>query len=175
MQRANARGRTLSLFAEDEAIGQRRYSALVTDLNLPTLQVWRLYRGRADCENRIKELKYDFAADSLSLRDFWATEAALHTVMMAFILMSLFKQVLLEQTIRKSAVDQPIQHTHSPRCATNSSPSPHSSPTKADAHCSNSSQRCRSASGSQASGINPNGSIYPCRSPHNLRLAILPN
>ena len=61
-QRANAKGKTLSLFADDEAIGQWRYSALVTDLNLPALQIWRLYRGRADCENRIKELKYDFAA-----------------------------------------------------------------------------------------------------------------
>ncbi len=113
-QRANPKGKTLSLFAEDEAIGQWRYGAMVTDLNLPALQIWRLYRGRADCENRIKELKYDFAAGSLNLRDFWATEAALHTVMMAFNLMSLFKQALLKQTIRKtskSGTDQPIQHT----------------------------------------------------------------
>ena len=110
-QRANAKGKTLSLFADDEAIGQWRYSALVTDLNLPALQIWRLYRGRADCENRIKELKYDFAAGSLNLRDVYATEAALHTVMMAFNLMSLFKQALLKQTIRKDGTDKPIQHT----------------------------------------------------------------
>ena len=31
--------------------------------------------------------------------------------MMAFNLMSLFKQALLKQTIRKNGVDQPIQHT----------------------------------------------------------------
>ena len=110
-QRAHAKGKTLSLFAEDEAIGQWRYAAMVTDLNLPALQIWRLYRGRADCENRIKELKYDFAAGSLNLRDFWATEAALHTVMLAFNLMSLFRQVLLKQTLRKDGSDQPIQHT----------------------------------------------------------------
>ena len=110
-QRANAKGKTLSLFAEDEAIGQWRYSALVTDLNLPALQIWRLYRGRADCENRIKEFKYGLKAGSLNLRDFWATEAALHTVMMAFNLMSLFRQVLLKQTIRKDGTDKPIQHT----------------------------------------------------------------
>lgn len=110
-QRANAKGKTLSLFAEDEAIGQWRYAAMVTDLNLPSLQIWRLYRGRADCENRIKELKYDFAAGSLNLREFWATEAALHTVMMAFNLMSLFRQALLKQTLRKDGSDQPIQHT----------------------------------------------------------------
>ena len=110
-QRANAKGKTLSLFADDEAIGQWRYSALVTDLNLPALQIWRLYRGRADCENRIKEFKYDFAVGSLNLRDVYATEAALHTVMMAFNLMSLFKQALLKQTIRKDGTDKPIQHT----------------------------------------------------------------
>ena len=110
-QRANSAGETLSLFAEDELIGQWRYWALVTDLNLPALQVWRLYQGRADCENRIKALRYDFRAGSLNLRDFWATEAALHTVMMAFNLMSLFKQVLLKQTMRRGGVDQPIQHT----------------------------------------------------------------
>ena len=110
-QRANAKGKTLSLFAEDEAVGQWRYAAMVTDLNLPALQVWRLYRGRADCENRIKELKYDFAAGSLNLGEFWATEAALHTVMMAFNLMSLFRQVLLKQTIRRDASNKPIQHT----------------------------------------------------------------
>ena len=39
-----------------------------------------MYRGRADCENRIKELKElkaDFGLDSFVLRGFWATEVAL--------------------------------------------------------------------------------------------------
>ncbi len=59
-------------------------------------------------------MKYDFAAGSLNLRDFWATEAALHTVMMAFNLMSLFKQALLKQTIRttgENGTNTPIQRT----------------------------------------------------------------
>ncbi|WP_370870927.1 transposase, partial [Hydrogenophaga sp.] len=47
---------------------------------------------RANCENRIKELKYDFAADNFNMKDFWATEAALNTVMLAYNLMSLFRQ-----------------------------------------------------------------------------------
>ena len=63
-QRAAAKGKTLNLFAEDPVIGKWRFSALVTDLDLPAESIWRLYRGRADCENRIKELKYDFAADN---------------------------------------------------------------------------------------------------------------
>ena len=96
-QRAHAKGRTLSLFANDPLYGQYRYAALVTDLDLADADVWRLYRGRADCENRIKELKYDFAADSFCLNAFWATEATLNVVMMAYNLMSLFRQALLKK------------------------------------------------------------------------------
>jgi len=54
---------------------------MLTDLTIPALEVWRLYRGRADCENRIKELKADFGLGSFVLRDFWATEAALAVLM----------------------------------------------------------------------------------------------
>jgi Transposase DDE domain group 1 len=77
-QRTEARGKTLKLFADDPIIGKCRFSALVSDLELPALSIWRLYRGRADCENRIKELKYDFAADSFAMCDFWATEVELN-------------------------------------------------------------------------------------------------
>jgi hypothetical protein len=50
--RAQARGKTLSLFADDPQWGQYRYGVLTTNLNLPALAIWRLYRGRANCENR---------------------------------------------------------------------------------------------------------------------------
>jgi hypothetical protein len=85
--------------------------------------VWRIYRGRADCDqpegcrtargwsreagcgyaalNRIKKLKYDFAADSFNMKDFWATEAALNTVILAYNLMSLMRQVLLKSSVVK--------------------------------------------------------------------------
>ena len=108
-QRAEPKGKSLNLFADDPVIGQWRYSALVTDLDLPAVVIWRTYRGRADCENRIKELKYDFAADSFNMRDFWATEAALNTVMLAYNLMSLFKQVLLKSSAVKHSSNT-IQH-----------------------------------------------------------------
>ena len=78
-------------------------------MNLPAAELWRLYRGRADCANRIKELKYDFGGDNFNLKDFWATEAALLTVMLAYNLMSLFRQGVL----RSDAVSgKPnVQHT----------------------------------------------------------------
>lgn len=104
-----AKGKTMALFTEAPDISCWRYAALVTDLSLPASQVWRTYRGRADCENRIKELKYDFALDKLVLQDFWATEAAMQTVMLAFNLMSLFRQALLTQINRTGVKD--VQHT----------------------------------------------------------------
>ena len=58
-KRLQAKGKILSLFDNDTNLSEWRYGAIVTDLAVPTVEVWRTYRGRADCENRIKELKYD--------------------------------------------------------------------------------------------------------------------
>ena len=96
-RKENVAGKSLSLFKEDEALMGWRYGAKVTDLNLPALEIWRLYRGRADCENRLKELKHDFGLDSFVMRDFWATEAALSVVMLAYNLMSVFRQAVIRQ------------------------------------------------------------------------------
>jgi hypothetical protein len=109
-RRAAPKGKTLNLFADDPVMGQWRFSALTTDLDLSAVAVWRLYRGRADCENRIKELKYDFAADSFNMKDFWATEATLNTVMLAYNLMSLLRQVCLKgSAVTHSSTS--VQHT----------------------------------------------------------------
>lgn len=72
---------------------------------LPAQEVWRTYRGRADCENRIKEFKYDFAADSFCLKEFWATEASLTMVMLAYNFMSLFRQAALRHSIISGGKD----------------------------------------------------------------------
>jgi len=92
-----ALGKQLSFFEkEDEEYGKYRYGAMVTSLNLSALEIWRLYRGRANCENRIKELKYDFATDKFNQRNFFATEATLSTVMLSYNLMSFFRKGLLK-------------------------------------------------------------------------------
>ena len=95
--RPQAKGKQLTLFADDEVVGSWRYGAIVTDMDLPALMIWRVYRGRADCENRIKELKYDFGSTGFNQKNFWATEAALATVMMGFNLMSLLRKLLLKK------------------------------------------------------------------------------
>jgi Transposase DDE domain. len=71
------------------------YSVYVTNLTLPAIQVRTLYQGRADSENRIKELLQDFAISGFVSQKFWATEAAFRMACYAYNLMSLFRQVLL--------------------------------------------------------------------------------
>lgn len=73
-----------------------RYQAYVTDLALPPVEVWRLYRGRADAENRIAELKYDFGVSGFCLDSFYGTEAAFRTALLAYNIMSLFRQAILK-------------------------------------------------------------------------------
>ena len=53
-----------------------RVQALVTNLppSIDALGVWRRYNGRADMENRIKELGAQFGIRGLCCRAFWATE-----------------------------------------------------------------------------------------------------
>ncbi len=58
--------------------------------------VWELCKQQADCENRIKELDYDFGADNFCIQEFYATEAALRAVMMGCNLMALFKLTVLQ-------------------------------------------------------------------------------
>lgn len=94
-ERPTAPGKTLTLFKEEEVYQQYRYTAYVTNLKLAAAEVWRLYRGRGDAENRIKELKYDFGFDSFNLKGFYGTEAALMFAMIAYNLMSIFRQFIL--------------------------------------------------------------------------------
>jgi Transposase DDE domain group 1 len=98
--RPKASGRTLRLFKEEEYYRQYRYTAYITNLTLSASDVWRLYRGRADSENRIKELKYDFGFDSFNMQSFWGTEAALLFSMIAYDLMALFRQFILNSKVQ---------------------------------------------------------------------------
>ena len=100
--RTKAPGKQLRLFEEEEVCRNYRYSAYVTNMKLPAAEIWRLYRGRGDAENRIKELKYDFGFDSFNLKDFFATEAALTFAMIAYNLMALFRMFVLQEKTQKT-------------------------------------------------------------------------
>ena len=97
-KRPNAAGkqvRQLELFEDGNDFGKYRYSCLVTNLRLPAKIVYDSYRGRADSENRIKELKYDFSIDDFVTDNFWATEACGSFIVMAYNFMSLFRHAVI--------------------------------------------------------------------------------
>lgn len=95
-ERPKAPGKMLRLFEQEEVYQQYRYTAYVTNMKLAATEVWRLYRGRGDAENRIKELKYDFGFDSFNMKSFYGTEAALMFAMLAYNLMSILRQFILQ-------------------------------------------------------------------------------
>jgi hypothetical protein len=53
-------GKQLKLFEEEEVYKNYRCFCYITNMDLPAKVIYDTYRGRADCENRIKEVKYDF-------------------------------------------------------------------------------------------------------------------
>ena len=87
--------RQLELFEDGNDFGKYRYSCFVTNLTLPAKIVYDSYRGRADSENRIKELKYDFSIDDFVTDNFWATEACGSFIVLAYNFMSLFRHALI--------------------------------------------------------------------------------
>ena len=95
-KRPKATGKQLKLFKDEGIYQNYRYSCYITNLELSAHLVWNTYKGRADCENRIKELKADFGFDSFNMQNFAATEAALNFVIIAYNIMSLFKQAVLQ-------------------------------------------------------------------------------
>lgn len=98
--RPKAAGKTLRLFNDDLYYRQYRYTAYITNMRLSPAEIWRLYRGRAEAENRIKELKYDFGFDSFNLKEFYGTEAALTFTMIAYNLMAMFRQFIMQSKIQ---------------------------------------------------------------------------
>ena len=73
-----------------------RFQALWTNLppRVDALSVWRRYHGRADIENRIRELGAQFGIKGLTAKSFWATEAMHHLAIAAYNLCVLLQRRL---------------------------------------------------------------------------------
>lgn len=84
----------LSLFPDIADLAGYRYSCFITNMDLPMRVIYDLYRGRADSENRIKEIKYDFSVDKFAVHGFWANEACANFIVMAYNLYALFRIIL---------------------------------------------------------------------------------
>lgn len=90
-QRPEAGGKTLL------DVPGYRFQALITNLppnEASPVAVWRRYNGRADIENRIKELGRQFGIKGLCCQSFWATEAAYHLAITAYNLCVLLQRRL---------------------------------------------------------------------------------
>jgi hypothetical protein len=85
-ERPQARGRQLI-----EVPGYT-FHAVVTTLALPAVDVWHFYNSRAECENRIKELKEDFGAGGFCLQSFYGTEAVFRLICCLYNLMAEFRR-----------------------------------------------------------------------------------
>ena len=82
-----------SMGIEDEKVYRTRYHCFVTNQILPATEIWEQYKRRGDAENRIKELKEDFGVEGFCMDSFCATQTAMRFTMMAYNLMSLFRQL----------------------------------------------------------------------------------
>jgi len=64
---------------------------VTNDMELSSEEVVEFYKKRGNCENYIKEAKYDMAVGHLLLQSFWANEAIFQLMMLAYNLFLLFK------------------------------------------------------------------------------------
>lgn len=67
------------------------YAFYVTNTNCSGEETARGYEKSGNCENYIKEAKYDMSVGSLLLKSFWANEAVFQLMMLAYNLFLLFK------------------------------------------------------------------------------------
>ena len=68
-----------------------QYFFFVTNTELSSENVVIAYEKRGNCENYIKEAKYDMAVGHLLLKSFWANEAVFQMMMLAYNLFLLFE------------------------------------------------------------------------------------
>lgn len=71
------------------------YQVMVTSLPYAAELVWRMYAGRADCENRIKELKDDLSLQTFCLQPFDATDATFRLGCVAYNMLAGFRETVL--------------------------------------------------------------------------------
>jgi len=87
-------------------MGGYTYQALVTNLSLQPLNLWRFYNQRARAELIIRELKYAYALGKIPTDDYQANEAFFQIVLLAYNLLNWFKRLcapphLLRATLQR--------------------------------------------------------------------------
>ena len=88
-----------SLFKEFDILNDYKFYGFVTNSNLSMVEAHRRYNQRGDSENRIKELKYDYGMDGFAMKEMNAMDTAFRFVMLAYNLMTLFKQSIVKPSV----------------------------------------------------------------------------
>jgi hypothetical protein len=71
---------------------------VTNDMEMSSEEVVEFYEKRGNCENYIKEAKYDMAVGHLLLQSFWANEAIFQLMMLVYNLFLLFKMDFAGET-----------------------------------------------------------------------------
>jgi len=87
-------------------MGGYTYQALVTNLLLQPLNLWRFYNQRARAELIIRELKYAYALGKIPTNDFWANEAFFQITLLAYNLLNWFKRLCVPPHLREATLQR---------------------------------------------------------------------
>jgi hypothetical protein len=91
-----------TLFQHQDDYLRYRYSAFVTNSEMSAEIIWHTYKHRAEAENQIKELKYDYGMEGFCFKDLDATEFAFRWVLMAYNLMSYIRNKIAVNKVKHS-------------------------------------------------------------------------
>lgn len=80
--------------------GDHLYGAIITNMDLPLEEQIAWHRGRCDCENHIKQLKWDFELRTLPSGDFFRNALYLRILTLAYNLFVALKQLKLPEHYR---------------------------------------------------------------------------
>jgi hypothetical protein len=83
-------------------MGGYTYQALVTNLPLQPLNLWRFYHQRARAELIIRELKYAYTLGKIPTNDFQVNEAFFQIALLAYNLLNWFKRLCVPPPLRRA-------------------------------------------------------------------------
>jgi hypothetical protein len=87
-------------------MGRYSYQALVTNLALQPLNLWRFYNQRARAELIIRELKYAYALGKIPTSNFQTNEAFFQIVLLAYNLLNWFKRLCVPPHLRRTTLQR---------------------------------------------------------------------
>jgi hypothetical protein len=87
-------------------MGGYTYQALVTNLSLPPLNLWRFYNQRARAELIIRELKYAYALGKIPTSNLQTNEAFFQIVLLSYNLLNWFKRLCVPPHLQRATLQR---------------------------------------------------------------------